>query len=149
MRLQKQKKQYLGGRGSGQVKAGKGFRSAGFERLKQSNVRGVLISCDVRSEGLCVRESMMAVREHSSRRYPDLFKDDDEAEEKASSDAGAVTNVEDAIAAEASKEKEKVQEGPFGLIDTKVTLYPCRALSLAPCRARSLAPCCHSQPGRC
>ena len=104
------------------MKAGKGFRSAGFERLKQSNVRGVLISCDVRSEGLCVRESMMAVREHSSRRYPDLFKDDDEGEEKASSEA-AVTNVEDAIAAEASKEKEKVQEGPFGLIDTKVIHY--------------------------
>ena len=116
--LQKQKKQYLGGRGSGQVKAekGKGFRTAGFERLRQSSVRGVLISCDVRSEGLCVRESMMAVREHCSRRYPDLFQDDDSENEK---DAGTVTNVEDAIAAEAAKEKAKVQQGPFGMIETK------------------------------
>ena len=81
---QKQKKQYLGGRGSGQVKVdkGKGFRTAAFDRLRQSSVRGVLISCDVRSEGLCVRESMMAVREHCSRRYPDLFKDDDAEDEK-------------------------------------------------------------------
>jgi tRNA acetyltransferase TAN1 len=116
---QKQKKQYLGGRGSGQVKVdkGKGFRTAGFERLRQTSVRGVLISCDVRSEGLCVRESMMAVREHSSRRYPDLFKDDD-AEEKPG-DTAAVTNVEDAIAAEAAKEKASVQQGPFGMIETK------------------------------
>ena len=90
--LQKQKKQYLGGRGSGQVKAGKGFRTAGFERLRQQNIRGVLISCDVRSEGLCVRESMMAVREHCSRRYPDLFKEDEEEDEKKES-AAAVTNV--------------------------------------------------------
>ena len=116
---QKQKKQYIGGRGSGQVKVdkGKGFRTAAFDRLRQSSVRGVLISCDVRSEGLCVRESMMAVREHCSRRYPDLFKDDDAEDEK--SDAAAVTNVEDAIAAEAAKEKASVQQGPFGMIETK------------------------------
>jgi len=113
----KQKKQYLGGRGSGQVKAGKGFRTAGFERLRQQNIRGVLISCDVRSEGLCVRESMMAVREHCSRRYPDLFMEDEEEDKKES--AAAVTNVEDAIAAEAAKEKDKVQEGPFSMIETK------------------------------
>jgi tRNA acetyltransferase TAN1 len=60
---------------------------------------------------------MMAVREHCSRRYPDLFKDDDAEDEK--SDAAAVTNVEDAIAAEAAKEKASVQQGPFGMIETK------------------------------
>ena len=115
--MQKNKKQYLGGRGSGQVKAGKGFHTAGFERLKQPNIRGVLISSDVRSEGLCARESMMAMQEHCSRRYPDLFKDE-AAEEKEGQNV-AVTNIEDAIAAEAAQEKEKVQKGPFGMIETK------------------------------
>ena len=77
---------------------------------------------------------MMAVREHSSRRYPDLFKD--EGDEEQVSSAAEVTNVEDAIAAEASKEKEKVQEGPFGLIDTKVTLcLPCLLCKL--CKANT------------
>ena len=117
--MQKQKKQYLGGRGSGQVKAGKGFRTAGFDRLRTPGVRGVLISCDVRSEGLCSRESMMAVREHCARRYPDLMKEADSEDEKEESSAAAVTNVEDAIAAEAAKEKEKVQTSPFGMIETK------------------------------
>ncbi|MDG2340628.1 MAG: ATP F0F1 synthase subunit B [Paracoccaceae bacterium] len=94
----------LGGRGSGQVKAGKGFHTAGFDRLRQPNVRGVLISCDVRSEGLCARESMMAMQEHCSRRYPDLFKDEDTEGGQKEGAASAVTNVEDAIAAEAAKE---------------------------------------------
>ncbi len=102
------------------MKAGKGFRTAGFDRLRQPHVRGVLISCDVRSEGLCVRESMMAVREHCSRRYPDLFKDDDDKDDDDDEESvDVVTNVEDAIAAEAAKEKEKIQKGPFGMIDTK------------------------------
>lgn len=118
-RGKKQKKQYLGGRGSGQVKAGKGFHTAGFDRLRQPNVRGVLISCDVRSEGLCARESMMAMQEHCSRRYPDLFKDEDTEGGQKEGAASAVTNVEDAIAAEAAKEKEKVQKGPFSFIETK------------------------------
>ena len=61
-----------------------------------------------------MRESMMAVREHCSRRYPDLFKDDDDKDDDDDEESvDVVTNVEDAIAAEAAKEMEKIQKGPF------------------------------------
>eukprot|EP00960_Hanusia_phi_P070483 767320-Hanusia_phi.AAC.14 len=84
---QKQKRQYIGGRGRGQFKGGN-TKNYEFERLRTAGVHGILVSCDIRvgacressclalttsilkAENLCRQECIMAFTEFAEKRYP-------------------------------------------------------------------------------
>eukprot|EP00286_Rhodomonas_abbreviata_P029744 CAMPEP_0181314620 /NCGR_PEP_ID=MMETSP1101-20121128/14920_1 /TAXON_ID=46948 /ORGANISM="Rhodomonas abbreviata, Strain Caron Lab Isolate" /LENGTH=285 /DNA_ID=CAMNT_0023421735 /DNA_START=15 /DNA_END=868 /DNA_ORIENTATION=- len=116
------KRQYLPGRGSGQVHASAKHKTHSVERLRNPGIKGVLVSCDVRAEALCASECIMAFTDHAQERYPAIF----EHEEESEAGSGGVVDPEKAIAAEAKRAKEDrhfycVNTGVKGLVFVEFT----------------------------
>ena len=92
-------------------------RQAGFDRFRSgtSGVQGVMVSCDVRAEGMCQAETVLALTDEAQDMYPELFAKEEE-EDKA---AGNIDDIEKAIEQE-KKDAQKERDSVFAYIRTEV-----------------------------